>query len=63
MGKALPCDICHDDSKLTFKHYSDKEYWVNCDRCGRIGPVKSSPSEAGDAWNEEMGKSKENVVK
>lgn len=55
MGCALPCKRCKKTTYLSFKTYSSTgEWWIACDQCGQIGPVKMSQPEAGEAWNEQQ---------
>ena len=54
MEKALKCKCCGNDDTLQFKHIGPFNWWVHCDECGATGPVKPTPTEAGQAWNEEQ---------
>jgi len=66
MPRALPCPTCGNDHSLRFRLRTDvdedgnygagADHWINCEGCGMIGPVRRSPSEAGNAWNEERAK-------
>jgi len=55
MNKALPCRQCKSDKALRFRQDSDLGvYWINCERCGQVGPISSLRSVAGDKWNEQQ---------
>ena len=53
MSQANPCIVCKTDRMLRFRHHACREWWVNCEKCGRISAAKPHQDMAGKQWNEE----------
>lgn len=51
MNNRIPCPFCHCD-KTSVKPVWKKYWFVACDNCKAGGPVRKTPEEAEEAWNE-----------